>query len=632
MTTDGSRSAMRPAMVGVGMSNRASWLWHDVGLLAPGVVLGMFLIERWGRQPEGGYLFTLFDDAAISKTYARTLAQTGELVWFPGADRVEGISNLLWTLVMAGVHAAGFSGSSAALIISVIGLLLLMMNALQVGRLARRLLDGREERELRIVSGIAIVATGTAYPLLFWTLRGFETGLIALLYVLVIHRALDIEERPRGSRGESVLLLGLLTVLLALIRLDALLVPFAALAWMVHRRLLSWTEIVRLIMLITTGLAILFAWRFSYYGSFVPNTYFLKISDAPTLMRLQRGVLVSVKLIPLIALTLLALRADGRSLTRQLVRPERLQLVLLVFGGLVAYSVYVGGDAWEWAGFANRFVAPGLGLAVAVVSVSIVRLVDRPTNGSVARPSVMASLACILYLAAIPVLRVSDLAADRLRSDGDLGSSDWANWFAVRSTTLLWLAAGLSLAVLIVLLRGRDRRVPAAMVAALFLIAATWSASDPVRAWSRASAGVHVVDDAFMVRFGSAIREASTIDARIAIVWAGNLAYYTERPVIDLLGKSDPVIARLNPVMASWRDLYPGHNKWDYGFSIAMLQPDLVAQTWQLTKEDRQNLRSWGYQEWCLGSSLVFIAEQSQRIDRGHFRPPVDGACAFGAG
>jgi hypothetical protein len=35
--------------------------------------------------------------------------------------------------------------------------------------------------------------------------------------------------------------------------------------------------------------------------------------------------------------------------------------------------------------------------------------------------------------------------------------------------------------------------------------------------------------------------------ARIAVIWAGAIPYFSRRPAIDLLGKSDPVIAALRP-------------------------------------------------------------------------------------
>jgi hypothetical protein len=77
---------------------------------------------RLGNYDNDKFFFTLFDDAMISMTYARTLIETGELVWFPGAERVQGFTNLLWTLYMSFLHSFGLNGTQVSLLISLTGL------------------------------------------------------------------------------------------------------------------------------------------------------------------------------------------------------------------------------------------------------------------------------------------------------------------------------------------------------------------------------------------------------------------------------------------------------------------------------------------------------------------------------
>src|SRR5688572_3532802 len=81
-------------------------------------------IARFGSWtgPDGGRHWSLFDDAMISMSYARTFASGDGLVWFRGAPKVEGITNLGWTLVMALVHALGLTGDSAVVALKVLGL------------------------------------------------------------------------------------------------------------------------------------------------------------------------------------------------------------------------------------------------------------------------------------------------------------------------------------------------------------------------------------------------------------------------------------------------------------------------------------------------------------------------------
>ena len=45
---------------------------------------------------------------------------------------------------------------------------------------------------------------------------------------------------------------------------------------------------------------------------------------------------------------------------------------------------------------------------------------------------------------------------------------------------------------------------------------------------------------------------------------------------IDLLGLNDAVIAR-GPLAGPF---YPGHDKWNYDYSITQLKPDLIADNW----------------------------------------------------
>jgi len=90
---------------------------------------------RAGSYDQDHWFFTLFDDAMISMTYARTLADTGELVWFPGADRVQGFTNLLWTLYMSFFHYIGFSGTQVSAAISLTGIFCIFGSSFLCARL-----------------------------------------------------------------------------------------------------------------------------------------------------------------------------------------------------------------------------------------------------------------------------------------------------------------------------------------------------------------------------------------------------------------------------------------------------------------------------------------------------------------
>ncbi len=116
-----------------------SWTWRvsrQLIALLPGAIFMIAFIIRAARNPyRMGLRFTLFDDAMISMSYARTLARSGEWVWFPGGGRVQGFTNPLWTLAMAGMHLTGIEGSTAALAVSLTGILVLLLAGIAVGNL-----------------------------------------------------------------------------------------------------------------------------------------------------------------------------------------------------------------------------------------------------------------------------------------------------------------------------------------------------------------------------------------------------------------------------------------------------------------------------------------------------------------
>jgi len=95
-------------------------------------------------------------------------------------------------------------------------------------------------------------------------------------------------------------------------------------------------------------------------------------------------------------------------------------------------------------------------------------------------------------------------------------------------------------------------------------------------------------------------------DATVALATAGVIPYFLDRKIIDFLGKNDKVIAklegRIKKGFAKYDGYEPGHNKWDYSYSIGYLQPDAVVQLW--THHDE---------------ALPYLARKYKLVDAGHF-------------
>ena len=121
----------------------------------------------------------------------------------------------------------------------------------------------------------------------------------------------------------------------------------------------------------------------------------------------------------------------------------------------------------------------------------------------------------------------------------------------------------------------------------------------------------------FVTESVESMRDTTEVGARIATIWAGVPAYYSHRTMLDLLGKNDTFIATSAP----HGDFYPGHNKWDYDYSIGKLQPDVIFQTFDrgLEVNLHQRITNWGYKKMCpitgtFGSPGYYYRTSSKQI------------------
>jgi hypothetical protein len=240
-----------------------------------------------------------------------------------------------------------------------------------------------------------------------------------------------------------------------------------------------------------------------------------------------------------------------------LIWPDAPSLLLAaLFVGQAAYSIYVGGDAWEHKGGANRFIA-------------------------IAMP-----LFFVLFMRTLEKIRAALIA-------GRKGA-----WWPLASQTVL----------------------------ALFVLASLFSfnvinENDPTAQWTLLKRPPFVAGTERYVRLGLLIKEITTPEARIAVATAGNIIYFAEREGIDMLGKSDRVIAHSQPhensgSLSNVDEIFrPGHNKWDYQHSIVDLHPDIVAQIWGSSKEMDPYLTAGGFEYFLLDGYPLYIRVDSENID-----------------
>jgi hypothetical protein len=527
--------------------------------IIPGLLFMLILEWQSSENPWGSRRFTLFDDAMISMDYGRTLAKTGELVWFPGAPRVQGFTNPLWTLWMAFIHLIGFDGSPAALIISLTGIVLILASSWIIFDLVLTYSAGNSQL-------IAVLAAGSLpflYPLTYWTLRGMEVGALTFFCLLLLRATINHIRDGRVRIQYSMVLpmiLGIATrfdfAIFCVVAVAALLMwgpPYVK-----NRLVFQYGAIV-----VTTAALVCLAQKL-YWGSWLPNTYHLKMDGVSPIDRIARGLASSAKTTVLFAIIAIALVCHLRS---KEIRQRLVVIASAMFMAMAAYAVYIGGDAWEAEMF-NRFYATILPLVPLIVGLSFntIRMRITPT---------FISLAVLIT---------------------SIGAGVTVNPFGFSEDHFEIVAVVSILCALIIFFVSfipRDGLMAGAVVAAVCVIVSAY----PVAQQQKNNDLLLTRTNLLVTESVETMRDTTEPEARIATVWAGVPSYYSHRTMLDLLGKNDTFIATSAP----HGDFFPGHNKWDYDYSIGKLQPDVIFQTFDrdIEKNLHQRITNWGFKRMC---------------------------------
>jgi hypothetical protein len=519
------------------------------------------LVLEWqsSNNPWGSRRFTLFDDAMISMDYGRTLAKTGELVWFPDAPRVQGFTNPLWTLWMSFVHLIGFDGSSAALMISLTGIVLILASSWIIFDLVLTHSAGNNQL-------IAVLAAGSLpflYPLTYWTLRGMEVGALTFFCLLLLRATINHIRDGRVRIQSSMILpiiLGIATrfdfAIFCVVAVAALLMWGPA--YVKNRLVFQYGAIV-----VGTAAMVCLAQRL-YWGSWLPNTYHLKMDGVSPIDRIARGLASSAKTTVLFAIIAVALVCHLRS---KELRQRLIVIASAMFMAMAAYAVYIGGDAWEAEMF-NRFYATILPLVPLVIGLSFNAVRNRITP-------LFISLAVLVT---------------------SIGAGVTVNPFGFSEEHFEIVAVVSILCALVIFLVSiipRDGLMAGAVVAAVCAIVSAY----PVAQQQKNNDLLLTRTNLLVTESVETMRDTTEPEARIATVWAGVPSYYSHRTMLDLLGKNDTFIATSAP----HGDFFPGHNKWDYDYSIGKLQPDVIFQTFDrdIEKNLHQRITNWGYKRMC---------------------------------
>ncbi len=330
------------------------------------------------------------DDAYISFRYAENLASGRGLVFNPG-EAVEGYSNFSWVVVLALARLTGVSPLATAKVLGSLAAFLLLGLWLKAAAEA-----GFGERARLMGLWMLALSTGLAC----FATSGLETvpyGLLILAAVVLENR---FERAPDPARLAAVYAV---LVVVALSRPEGVLFLLLSAAYHIGRRLVGGRGLAlktTLLIAATAGLAFaaFLAFRWSAYGTLVPNTFYAKPpgtfvdSPAGALFANLIGGLGSASFL----LVIIPVLAVGRKGT------GRLGYALLIVLGQLVFLAYAG----DWMAF-GRFFLP---VAPLVLFLFFSLLEAR-------RRTVAASLAVLTLagLAAVNVWQTRDALAGRDR-------------------------------------------------------------------------------------------------------------------------------------------------------------------------------------------------------------------------
>jgi len=562
----------------------------------------------------------------ISMRYARHFADGHGFVWNIGEPPIEGFTNLLWVLWMSVAHKLGLSESKISLFIMLSGVVIMLMTGFVTARIARKITSAAW------VPVAVLAATLFDYPLVFWTLRGMEVGALALFVYTLLWLVLENEDEFSLPRSIAM---GALTAGALLIRSDSVVpVGLICLYGFLTTKNKRWLFAACIGVFALSAVGGQTVFRKSYFHESLPNTYFLKLYKINPLHRIKRGAFVALEVLALhLALPISIVFASVTGLRRDFykdVQVRRLVLLGTLFVGQIAYATYVGGDAWEWMLYANRYMCIGMPALIVLVAVVLSRLVDAlgalknaddPLATSFVRRLSMGLILCGLTLFALNVY------AKKFPETGIAATITFSKIAVAMGGAWVFLGA---------LLRFRDLREGVAegfmalrrrfssqrtiASAALVLMALVWLPSHllPLGRWAAQNAAQYK-DEANYTRLGILIRETTPPELRMAVAAAGATPYFAQRPTEDLLGKNDRHVAKLAP-----RGVFsPGHDKWDYEYSLGERNSDLIVETVDVTPEDEAYMASLGFETLPNGMRLRGSAPVARRDLIG--RDMVDG-------
>ena len=336
------------------------------------------------------------DDAYISLRYARRLLDVHGLTFTEG-ERVEGYSNLLWVLAVAGLGRLGFDLLVAARILGVVSSSITLMGMLWLLRPRVRPETFATAAKAYLPGAFAVFTLALSQPVAVWAVGGLEAPLFMVLLFLLVSRLSETAGRVLDAKDG--LLAGGLMGLLATTRPDGAIPALALLGTtflMRRKRENNLAFVLSAGAVLVTFVATQVLFRLVYYGALLPNTAHAKIAFSTQRIRHGLDYLESgIFFLAPVAVASVAVLAIPRVKT---IPRATLGLWAVPIIAWLAYVVAVGGDFMP----GHRHLAPILPLLICLAAALVAEGMARGKRWVVA--TTLATLACLQLSAMVAIM------------------------------------------------------------------------------------------------------------------------------------------------------------------------------------------------------------------------------------